>query len=179
MIVAMLREDSQLASYTPDMAVQIDGEHDDLIEQFAEVAAKWQGVLPRTRLELTKAAVAMLEQAVAEHVLEGVYERAEVAAHRVAAIAAFRVIELMTKHENPAMMKACLAVAIGAEERSQTVIAKEFGVEKATISKWARFFVEYFQLVPGRGMRRPDAVAAYQDRARKVWGDRFAEQKAA
>ena len=61
------------------------------------------------------------------------------------------------------------------EDRSQTEIAEEFGVERATISKWARRFVEVLNLVPGRGMRRPEAVQVYKERAHRVWQERRAD----
>ena len=169
-----LREDSLLASYTTDIAAEIDGEHADLIEEFGAVAAKFNGLLPRTKLEFTRACVGVLEQAIAADVLESVYEKAEAAAHRVAALAAFQLLEVLTEHERPDFLRACLAVAIGVEPRSQVEIAAEFDVERATVSKWARKFVEMFGLVPGRGMRRPDAVEAYRRRAQATWEDRKA-----
>lgn len=67
-----------------------------------------------------------------------------------------------------------MSIAIGAEPRSQVEVAEEFGVKRATVSKWLRRFVEVLNLVPGRGMRRPEAVAAYQQRQQRIWDERKA-----
>ena len=172
-----LREDSLLASYTPDIAGEIDGDHADLIERFAELAKGWKGVLPTTRLMLEKAMVDTFIKGLQAGLLDGAMEAGRQEANRFAAIAMFQVLDMLIEHERPDMLKVCLGIAIGAESRSQTEVAEEFGVERATISKWCRRLVEVLNLVPGRGMRRPEAVQAYRDRQAKVWRDRFEEQR--
>ena len=91
-----------------------------------------------------------------------------------AATIMFQIIDMLTGHDRPDMLKVCLGIAIGAEGRSQTEIAEEYGVERATISKWCRQFVEVLNLVPGRGMRRPEAVQAYKVRQEQIWAERKA-----
>lgn len=174
-----LREDSLLASYTPDIAAEIDGEHGELIEQFAAVVKGWKAIPVHTRLEFEKVIVGLFVQALNTGLLEKAVEAGRQDAYNLAAVGMFQIIDMLTGHDRPDMLKVCLGIAIGAESRSQTEIAEEFGVERATISKWSRRFVEVLNLVPGRGMRRPQAVEVYRARQARVWQDRFAEQQAA
>lgn len=176
MIPAMspLREDSKLASYTPDIAKEIDGDDADLIERFAEVAKGWHGLPPNTRLGFEKAVVGVFIKALESGLLQEAVEAGRSEAYSLAAVAMFQVLEMVTEHDNPAMLRVCLGIAIGAEPRSQVEVSQEFGVERATISKWCRRFVEVLHLVPGRGMRRPEAVQAYKARQERVWEERKA-----
>ena len=163
-----------LASYTPDIAGEIDGEHGELIERFGEIAKGWKGLPPTTRLGFEKATVGIFIKAIESGLLTEAVEAGRAEAYSLAAVAMFQLLDMVTNHDNPDMLRVCLGIAIGAEERSQTEIAEEFGVERATISKWARRFVEVLGLVPGRGMRRPQAVAAYSVRQQRVWEGRKA-----
>ena len=177
MLVAMLREDSLLASYTPNVAGEIDGEHVDLIERFADVARGWRGLPPTTRLMFEKAVVGIFVKALEGGLLEKAVEEGRQDAYGLAAVAMLQVLDMVSEHDNPAMLRACVGIAIGAEPRSQVQVAEQFGVERATISKWSRRIVTVLNLVPGRGMRRPEAVLAYQQRAARVWQDRIDEQR--
>ena len=170
----MLREDSKLASYTPDVAAEIDGENGELIERFADVVDKHHGLPPTTRLAFNKSVVGIFIKSLESGLLAEAVEAGRAEAYNLAAVAMFQLLDMVTKHDNPAMLRVCLGIAIGAEPRSQVEIADEFDVERATISKWARRFVEVLNLVPGRGMRRPQAVEAYRHRQEKVWADRKA-----
>ena len=170
----MLSENSKLASYTPDIAAEIDGENGELIERFAEVVEKHRGLPPTTRLAFNKAVVDIFVKSLESGLLTEAVEAGRAEAYNLAAVAMFQLLDMVTNHDNPEMLRVCLGFAIGAEPRSQTEVANEFGVERATISKWSRRFVEVLNLVPGRGMRRPQAVEAYRQRQQKVWSDRKA-----
>ena len=170
----MLREDSKLASYTPDVAGEIDGEHGELIERFAAMAQGWKGLPPTTRLGFEKAVVGIFIESLKAGLLEQAIEEGRQDAYNLAAVAMFQLLDMIIDHENPAFIKACLSVAIGVEARSQVDVAEEFGVERATVSKWARRFVETLNLVPSRGMRRPEAVAKYSERQTEIWAERKA-----
>ena len=172
-----LREDSKLLSHTPDIAGEIDGDHVDLIERFAEIVEQRKALPPTTRLAFNKAAVECFIQALESGLLEQAVEAGRQDTFNLAAVAMFQLIDMVAGHDNPAMLKRCLGFAIGVEPQSQTAVAAEFGVERATISKWACRFVDLLHLVPGRGMRRPEARKAYSDRQAKVWQGRFEEQK--
>ena len=173
----MLHEDSKLASHTVDFAAHCDGHNVDLIERFAQIVEDRKGLPPTTRLAFNKAVVECFIRAMESGLLEQAVEEGRQDAYNLAAVGMFQLIEMITAHDNPDMLKVCLGCAIGVEPRSQTQIAEAFGVERATISKWARRFVEVLNLVPGRGMRRPEAVAAYSARQAKIWRERSAEQQ--
>lgn len=171
---AHLHEDSKLAAYTPDLAAEIDGDSADIIERFAEVAQGWHGLPPQTRLGFEKAVVGIFIRSLERGIFDEAHQMGEEAAYDMAAVMMFRLLDMVTAHENPVFLKACLGFAIGAEPRSQVEVAAAFGVERATVSKWSRRFVEMLQIEPGRGMRRPQAVRAYQERAFDVWAERKA-----
>ena len=172
-----LREDSKLASYTPNIATEIDGDHADLIERFAEVAKGWHGLPPTTRLGFEKAVVGIFIKGLESGLLQEAVEQGKAEAFNLAAVAMFQVVDMITRHEDPKMLAVCLRFAIGTEGRSMTAVAAEFGVDKATISKWSRRLVTALDLVPGRGMRRPEAVESYRARQTRMWQERFAEQR--
>ena len=176
MIGGMLSENSTLASYTPNIAAEIDGEHADLIERFADVVEKHPGLPPTTRLAFNKAVVGIFIKSLKAGLLEEAVEAGRADAYNLAAVAMFQVLEMVTSHENPEMLRVCLKFAIGIEPRSQTAVARQFGVDKATISKWARRFVVVLNLVPGRGMKRPEAVLEYSARQARIWQERFEGQ---
>ena len=170
----MLHEDSKLASHTPDIAAACDGEHADLIERFAEVVNGWKAVPIRTRLEFNKVVIGLFIQALEAGLVEQAVNAGRQDAYNLAAVAMFQLIEMVTDHDNPDMLKVCLGIAIGAEPRSEVQVAQEFGVVRATISKWACRFVDVLNLIPSRGMRRQEARQAYSDRQARIWEARRA-----
>ncbi len=173
-MAGMLREDSVLASYTPDIAAEIDGDHADLIERFAGIVENHRGLPPTSRLAFNKLVIGFFIQGLESGLLEQAVEEGRQDAYNLAAVAMFQLLDMVTNHDNPDMLKVCLGIAIGAEGRSEVQVAAEFGVHKATISKWSCRFVDVLNLVPGRGMRRPDARKSYSERAHRVWDERKA-----
>ena len=148
-----------------------------MIETFVEIVEGRTALPPTTRLAFNKMVVGLFIKAMENGLLEQAVEAGRADAYNLAAVAMFQVLEMVTAHEDPKMLSVCLGIAIGAEPRSQVQVAEEFGVVPATISKWARLFVKVLNLLPGRGMRRSEALAAYKARQEKIWQDRFDEQR--
>jgi len=135
---------------------------DTLTDILQEAIDRWGGNLPATLGEF--------RAAVAEIALDALGEAGPAVAGKEAlskrereTIA--RLVSEFIESKNPRMVAQCydftfqLGLMMG---RSQTAIADEHGVRKATVSKICRTIVKNFGVAPARGMKSPKAVATYR-----------------
>lgn len=154
------------ASYRPDMAAEIDTPEDRVLEIIAGQAVKLPGGISRGWFNQAVAGmvIATIQEASKDgslgELFDGGYSRSEME------LAARLLAELIDAN-NPRLQAKCLAFVLGLNiggGKSQTAIADEEGVKKATVSKRCKRLQQVFSLSPSRGMKSEAACRSYSQR---------------
>ena len=154
------------ASYRPDMAAEIDTPEDRVLEIIAAQAVKLPATLSRPWFNQCVAGMVLttIQEAAKDgslgELFDGGYSRSEME------LAARLLAELIDAN-NPRLQAKCLAFVLGLNiggGKSETAIAREEGVGKATVSKRCIRLKQVFALSPSRGMKSEAAVRSYSRR---------------
>lgn len=154
------------ASYRPDMAAEIDTAEDRVIEIIAAQAVKLPAGLSRAWFNQAVAGlvIATLEAARTDGSLGELFDAGHTRSEMELAA---RLLAELIDSNNPRLQAKCLAFVLGLNiggGKSETAIALEEGVNKATVSKRCVRLKEVFALHPSRGMKSEEAVRSYSKR---------------
>jgi len=156
------------ASYRPDMAAEIDSPEDRFLELLFSQAVKLPPGISRQWFNQCVAAVVIeaIKAGREDGSLSEMFDGAGGRSRSEMELAARLLAELIDS-SNPRLQAKCLAFVLGLNiggGKSETAIAAEEGVNKATVSKRCVRLKQVFALNPSRGMKSEAAVRSYSKR---------------
>ncbi|MEQ1862777.1 MAG: hypothetical protein ABMA13_22885 [Chthoniobacteraceae bacterium] len=159
--------DLPAASHRPDMAGAVDSMEDRLLETIARQSVALPVGMQRPAFNRIVAGVAIsaLHEAARDGTLRELFGEAEPSTGDLEMVT--RVLAELIDAANPRLQAKCLAYVLGLNlngGKSETEIAREEGVKKATVSKRCIRIREAFGLPPSRGMKQDRARASYRVR---------------
>lgn len=140
---------------------------DLLSDVLQEAIERWHGNIPATLAEFRAVVVEIAREAIE---CAGAETAGKAALSRRERETVARLVSEFIDAENPRMVAQCydFAFQLGLQMGiTESAIAEENRVERATVSKRCRAIVKNFDLPPARGMKSPRAVAVYRERERK------------
>lgn len=164
--------DSPRASSRPDISQEVDTIENIVDSALQKAVRAWPGNIAAARHQFaahiaTAVAAALREAAADGRLAEVVGESMDAGGLAIIGMLLADIIDSGKPGERARIEAQCVDFVLGtAVERgkSQTAIARENSVGKASVSKRCRQLVKRLGVLPSRGMKDEEAVAAYKDR---------------